>query len=231
MSAAGLLLCLVPAQEPLQAPLAAAWRPRDGQYAVLDSGGTALHLFDAHLRPLGVRPLDSPAARVAADAGGWLLQGGTEVSWLAGLEGAPLPLSGLRWPAAAAAVGHAGRAWDLEAERRRLGLGPWEQGGEVGWGPGWGTWRARSALVLGPWLEWRRNGGPAQQAAVVADRYDPLLQRAFLEPLAAGDRIELRFRPPTARYPAAVWTPWQELTALAAPPGQRRPVTVLDQDL
>ncbi|TAH38922.1 MAG: hypothetical protein EYC70_03140 [Planctomycetota bacterium] len=236
---AGLFLILA-AQEPLPDPVAVAWRPRDGAYAVLAEAGQRLCLFDAQLRPLGQRVLDRAFRDVAADASGWLLQDPSgAVAWLPSLEAAPLPFSASvgadLFPrgGAGARTGPAGRALLLEAEhgRLRLGLAGWEHAGELEWGPAWATLRVRAARVLGPSVEWRRNGGGARAARVRADRTDPLLQRASFAPLAAGDVLELRLRPPTLRYPDADWTPWLRFEVPAVEPGAARPVSVLPAEL
>ena len=226
-----LLLCLAP-QQPIEDPVDLGWRPADGRVVVLCAGGARLMQFDAELRP--VRPvaeLPLPGPRfdaVACRAGVFRLRD-PDGAWRV-LDGTPLAV-GPGETAEAASLRlqvMAGRALQVDGDGvLRLGLAPWEHAGEVEWGPGWATVRFRCSRRLGPFLQWRRPGGPLLEAAVVPDRRDPLLQRAYLEPVHAGERIELRHRPVTRTYPSRAWSAWVELRVPEVEPAGARPVTVL----
>lgn len=219
----------------LRGALSVAWLPRDGTTLVLGRDGRTLWRFDPGLRPAGERRLEGEFRRVASWAGGWVLQnaaGGAArlAAFEAPLDPLPLPPGDDIFAQPPFETrGPAGRLLRLDAARGFLefSAAPWEHLGEVEWGPGRATFRARAARVLAPHVEWRADGGPVQSAALVTDRGDPLLQRAFLEPLRSGSVLRLRCRPPLCRWPAAEWTEWVELAVPDVEPGGARPVTVL----
>lgn len=232
LPAAALLAC---AQAPLSEPTAAAWRPRDGQFAVLEAGGSRLLILDANLRILSDTALGATFQGLAADPGGWLLEEPSgAVQWLSqpGKPAIHFAAEDLPGGFPPPRLGPCGRRLSLDAAHGslRLGLAEWEHGGEIEWGPGWATLRVRVARVLGPAVEWKLDGGEPRRAPVIPDRSDPLLQRAYFEPVRAGQVLELRLRPPTPRYPDEEWTSWLRYEVPAAA-GGARPVSVLPQDL
>ncbi len=214
--------------EPLEDPRVVAWRPADGHVLVLCEGGQRIRTFDPLLRPVEDRMLVAPAVAAAGWRGGWLLEDPS--GQVTDLSGAALsPPTGLAFARGLECPGPGSRRYRLDPERGSLTAGPaiWEHAGEVEWGPSWAALRIRSSRVLGDSIEWRVAGEPSRRARLRTDPDDPLLQIAWLEPVAAGVRLELRFRPPFRAYPQDAWSPWVELQAPEVRPAGPRPVTVL----
>ncbi len=224
------LISLCQGPEPLRDPVVVAWRPTDGHVLVLCDAGRRIRTFDPFLRPAEDRELPVVAAAAAGWGRAWLLKdaAGRVFDPLGRPATAPpdLPFEdGLD------CAGPAGRRFTVEAGAGvlRRGLRAAEHAGEVEWGPGWAAVRFRSDRVLGADLEWRVDGEAAQRARYRLDPDDPLHQIAWLEPVAAGQRIELRHRPVRYRFPPVAWTEWVALEAPAVRAAGPRPVTVLPE--
>ncbi len=93
-----------------------------------------------------------------------------------------------------------------------MGQASWEAEPSVEFGGNWVTVRFRSARPLGPYLEWKSADGILHLAEVMADRKDPLVQRAFLRGIKEGEVLQVRHLPQEFTYPARRWTPWKEYT-------------------
>ncbi|RMH04046.1 MAG: hypothetical protein D6702_04245 [Planctomycetota bacterium] len=228
LAIAGLVACGGGPDEPLADPRAVVWRPADGRVLVICEGGRRIRTFDPFLRPLADLRLPFAAAEAAVAGGAFLLR--DRAGRVLDERGRPAPSpAGVVFTAALECPGPGSRRLVLDPERGELRLGPapWEHPGEVEWGPGWAAVRIRSSRPIGPAVEWRLAGGGSRLAAVRSDPDDPLLRIAWLEPVAAGTRIELRHRPAFARFPAPEWSPWYRLEVPAVAPAGPRPVTVL----
>ena len=194
--------------EPLKDPVAVAWRAADGHALVICEGGQRIRTFDPLLRPVLDRMLPVTVVAAAARPGGWLLQ--QEDGRMLDLAGGPVEAdAATEFRAGLACAGPGSRSLRVDFETGVLtaGRADWEHQGEVEWGPGWAALRIRSSRILGEAVEWRFAGEPVRRASLRPDPDDPLLQIAWLQPVAGGVRIELRHRPPCRSYPPSAWSP------------------------
>ncbi len=173
---------------PLESVVELRWIPRDGRIEALQADGSLLR-FDHRLRLLEQRSRveDQPAAPIpqGCSARG---RGDEDLQ--------------VRGPA--------GRTLHWDAAARRLWLGPasWEQLGSIQWGPDWARVAFRSQRAIGPLLEWEDDSGHLHLATVRRDARDPLLQKAHLRGLRAGQALRLRHRPMLPSYPSPRWSAW-----------------------
>lgn len=241
MFSLSLLFCapLLFVQEPLNEVRAVAWRSQDGQCAVLHEKGRSLQILDAYLRPVTSFSLGNGEVGyqdVRSYAGQWLIFTEDARVYRLGADQA-LHDWQLPWgmPSArvaeeclrTAGVGGRPLRFDPETQVLSFGLTGWEHPGEVEWGPGWAAVRFRCSRSLGPYVLWRTQGEELRKAWMEADRFDPLVQRAYLRPITNGQVLELRHRPLQVRYPSAEWSKWKKVKVPSVTLEGTRPVTVL----
>jgi hypothetical protein len=189
--------------------IALRWAPAAGKFFVHAEKGKAWHVFDHQLRlitsyPDGSSPDLPPSPKECQAAG----------------EGVTLQISG---------PGRRKLTWKPKNKQLHLSASSWESTGTVQWGPGWATVEFRCTQNLGPWIEWQDSIGQRRLVEIKIDAYDSLVQRAYLQNVAAGAKIRLRNKPIGYSYPPQKWTDWIDLEVPEVDPAAPRPTSSLLQ--